>query len=113
MGPPGYPVSPLRYRPPGVSIQDNLGINRHANPERANGQGVEFIDSLCPAPLVRMLLKRLLSPMICHLIAFPIFPGDLGPARLLLQHLYEIFKIKHPELKPHTEVLPTSIKLKG
>jgi len=31
----------------------------------------------------------------------------------IFKHLYEIFKIKHPELKPHTEVLPTSIKLKG
>ena len=31
----------------------------------------------------------------------------------IFQHLYEIFKVKHPELKPDTEILPTSIKLKG
>jgi hypothetical protein len=31
----------------------------------------------------------------------------------IFKHLYEIFKIKHPELKPSTEILPTSIKLKG
>lgn len=31
----------------------------------------------------------------------------------IFKHLYEIYKIKRPEVKPVTEILPTSIKLKG
>jgi len=31
----------------------------------------------------------------------------------IFKHLYEIYKIKRPDVKPITEILPTSIKLKG
>lgn len=39
--------------------------------------------------------------------------GTLEDNKKIFKNLYEIFKLKHPELKPQTEVLPTSVKLKG
>jgi hypothetical protein len=37
---------------------------------------------------------------------------SLDENKRIFSHLYEIFKLKHPELKPSTERLPTSVKLK-
>lgn len=37
--------------------------------------------------------------------------GELEENLEVFKHLYEIFKVKNPDLKPYSEILPTSIKL--
>ena len=37
--------------------------------------------------------------------------GEFEENLQIFKHLYEIFKVKNPDLKPYSEILPTSIKL--